>query len=110
MRTLVASGNRKLRVVVERVPVMFRRMSRVPAPFQVTASDVAFHDVLHHSPRKQPVYLALEEREVDVERGLGSEGVVEDGLLVGLAPAVRPAVIDPFHIHPASAQHTINES
>ena len=104
MHALVSSGDGKLAVVVKRVPVMLRRMSRVPTPFQVTASHVVFHDVLHHSPREQRVYLALEERQIDVERGLGSEGVVEDGLLVSLAPAVCPVVVYPLHVHPVLTQ------
>jgi len=101
MHTLISSGHGKTLVVVQCIPVMLRWMPGVTAPFQVAASRVIFDEVLHHAPRKQCMYLALEERQVDVERSLRSERVVENGLLISLAPAMRPVVVDSFHVHPA---------
>jgi len=105
-RALVSAGNGQLGVIVERVPVMFRRMTGIPAPFQVAASHITFHDILDHSPRDESVDSALEERQVEVERRLRSERVVEDCLLVGLAPAMSPVIVDPLHVHATLAQDT----
>jgi len=80
---------------------MLRGMTCIPAPFQVPPSDIALDDVLDHAPRKQRVYRALEQRQVEMERSLRDERVVENGLLVSLAPAMRPVIVHSLHIHPA---------
>ena len=106
MHALVSSRNGQLFIVVERIPVVLGRMAAVPTPLQVAASHVAFHYVLHHSARQQGMQLALEEGEVQMERRLGRKRVVEDGLLVCLAPAVSPAEVHALHIHPATTTTT----
>ena len=90
-------------VVVERVPVVFGRMSGISTPFQIASGNVALHDILDHSSREQSVELALEECQVDdVERSLRDERVVEDGLLVCLAPAMSPLIVHSIHLHPVT--------
>lgn len=80
---------------------MFRWVASVTTPLQVTACHLALDDVFDHTSRQQRVELALEERQVDVETILRNERVVEDGLLVSLAPAMGPVIVHSLHIHPA---------
>ena len=99
--TCVSSWCLKEGIIVEGVPVVLWWMSRIPTPRQVSLGDVVLDEVLNHSSWEQSVKFSLEESYVDVERSLGVEGVVEDRLLVGLAPAVSPTVSDTIHVHPS---------
>jgi len=98
---LISSWHCKLLIVIQRVPVMFRGVSRIPAPVQIPPCDIALNNIFHHTARKQPVCLALEELKVDVERVFGSESVVKDGLLVSLTPTMSPVILHSFHVHSA---------
>ena len=87
-------------VIVEYIPVVLRWMSSGPAPLQIALSNFTFCNVLSKLPREETVELALVEGQVPRVRSLLSIGVVEDGLLVFLAPAVAPPVVDTVHFHP----------
>lgn len=97
--TLITTRRFKMPVIVERVPVMFRWMARQDTPLQVLLANLVFDNVFHKPRAEQAVDLALVEREVVCRRLAVHHGVVEDGLLIGLAPAMRPHVVHAFGVH-----------
>jgi hypothetical protein len=86
-------------IVVEGVPVVFRWVTRVTAPLKVLLGHAVLHHILNHAPREHAVKFSLEVGQVVGQRLSGPHCVVEDGLLVGLAPSVRPIKVYSLRFH-----------
>ena len=93
-----------MHVVIQHVPVVLARMTGVPAPLEISLTDFALDDVLHHATREQAVELSLEEGQIERRPFLRLHRIEEDRLLVGLAPTVRPVVHDARHLHSTKLQ------
>ena len=60
--TTVTAWSLQLSVIVENIPVVFARVSGIPAPCQILLGSVVLHNEFHHAPREQSVKFALDER------------------------------------------------
>ena|SRR6218665_2469914 len=111
--TFISSRCVELWIVVDRIPVVLRWVTGIPAPFEVLSSVLTLDDILGQTPGEERVQLTFEEGEWNGVRSLALEGVVEDRLLVGLAPSMRPAVFHPIQLHPKTrhehSSYTINK-
>ena len=62
--TYVSTGRIEMSVVIQNIPVMFRRMTAVPAPLQIRLSNLAFNNELDEAAREQAVKFAFIKRQI----------------------------------------------